>query len=783
MPRKKKKKPFWKSHLLKDIIAIFLSLGAVIIFLSFSHKSGYIGEILNQKVFNIAFGLGRYFLPFLLLVLAWFLSKTEGNKYKHTHLIGAILAIISICGLIHTNIDLNQMVNYAQQGLGGGYLGLIAYPIKIYIGKIATYVFFIGLLLISTFLLFNTTLAHFILIHKKLLLGLGWIGKIIWKSALIVFIKPLKKYTYDKLDIKNDYENEEEEDGDEEDEDYEDEEETDEDEDYEDEDEEYEEEDDGDEDEEDDINNDNKNSEEKNEIQNNNFKNNTNEQLDETTNSVWEKKIIIRKIPSLKLLTSKKSKPTSGDIKANAKTIKDTLAEFHIDVTMGEIKIGPTVTQYSFKPAKGIKLSRITSLTNDLALALAAHPIRIEAPIPGKSLVGIEVPNQKTAMVTFKELLTNKEFKNRKHNLMIALGKDVGGKVWFADLPKMPHMLIAGATGSGKTVCINTIIMSLLYQNTAETLRLIMVDPKRVELTLYNGIPHLLTPVITNVQQTVNALKWTISEMERRFELFSKDQSRDIQSYNRKHPDKKVPYIVFIIDELADLMSMAANEVEASIIRLAQMARAVGIHLILATQRPSVDIITGLMKANIPGRVAFSVASSVDSRTILDTPGAEKLLGRGDMLLLTAELSKPIRIQGAYISEEEVKNVVNYLKGGGIPEYDETIISRTNNSNNSNNYNQQNTDYDPLFNDAKQVIIQAGKASASLLQRKLKVGYARAARILDELEEAGIVGPANGAKPREILLKNTTNGKHEAGGELNVYNQNNNQINSDEKTE
>ncbi|OGH67916.1 MAG: hypothetical protein A3J66_00910 [Candidatus Magasanikbacteria bacterium RIFCSPHIGHO2_02_FULL_47_14] len=351
--------------------------------------------------------------------------------------------------------------------------------------------------------------------------------------------------------------------------------------------------------------------------------------------------------------------------------------------------------------------------------------------------------------------------------MMVGLGKDVGGKVWFADLPRMPHLLIAGATGSGKTVCMNTIICSLIYQNTAETLRMIMVDPKRVELTSYNGIPHLLTPVIVNTQQTINALKWTISEMERRFDLLSKVGNRDISGYNKAHPDRKLPHILFIIDELADLMATAANEVETGIIRLAQMARAVGIHLVLATQRPSVDVITGLMKANIPGRIAFSVASLTDSRTILDASGAEKLIGRGDMLLQTAELSKPVRIQGAFISEEEVKSISDYLKGDDEPIYDDSIIQKQKGAGTLSLFGGPSDDQDPLFDEAKRAILEAGKASASFLQRRLKVGYARAARILDELEEAGVIGPGDGAKPREILTTEVEVG--EPQGQFNVY--------------
>ena len=473
--------------------------------------------------------------------------------------------------------------------------------------------------------------------------------------------------------------------------------------------------------------------------------------------SPWDKKVVIKNLPPQDLLSPKRSKPTSGDIRANAETIHSTLHEFGIEVEMGEVRVGPTVTQYSLKPDKGMKLSRITALSNDLALRLAAHPIRIEAPIPGKALVGIEVPNHKAALVSLRELLESHEFIDREHNMMIALGKDVAGKVWFVDLPRMPHLLIAGATNSGKTVCINTILMSLLYQNTAETLRLILIDPKRVELTLYNGIPHLLTPVVTNVQKTVNALKWTIGEMERRFEMLSQDGSRDLASYNEKHPSMKIPRIVFVIDELADLMAAAASEVEAGIIRLAQMARAVGIHLIVATQRPSVDVITGLMKANIPARVAFSVASNIDSRTILDCPGAEKLLGRGDMLFLNAELSKPKRIQGAFVSEEELKGVVEYLNdGNATPEYDESIVEKTSGAGGTTNmFGGPADDQDPLFEEAKKLVIESGKASASLLQRRMKVGYARAARILDEMEAAGIIGPADGAKPRDILCTET----------------------------
>lgn len=453
---------------------------------------------------------------------------------------------------------------------------------------------------------------------------------------------------------------------------------------------------------------------------------------------------------ALSLLNNKVYQPTSGDIKTNLVIVQKTLENFGISVEMGEVNVGPTVTQFTLKPAEGIKLASITALHNDLALALAAHPIRIEAPIPGRSLVGIEVPNQKTALVTLRELLESDDFKKRKDNLSIVLGKNVAGKTSFASIASMPHLLIAGSTGSGKTVCINTIITSLLFQNGPEDLRFIMVDPKRVELQSYNDIPHLLTPVITDVKKAVNALRWTIGEMERRFDVLSKARKRDLISYNKSGAEP-LPYIVVIIDELADIMQTVGTEAEGLIIRLAQMARAVGIHLVLATQRPSVDVITGLIKANITSRIAFAVASQMDSRTILDTSGAEKLVGRGDMLYISSELSKPTRLQGAYVSDDEIERVVTFLKESGQPSYQDVTIKQ-NGGSVSGGDGFGNDDDDDLLASAREVVIQARKASASLLQRRLRVGYARAARLLDLLEAQGIIGPGEGAKPREVYV-------------------------------
>jgi len=469
------------------------------------------------------------------------------------------------------------------------------------------------------------------------------------------------------------------------------------------------------------------------------------------------------KKPPLSLLQGDKGTPSSGDIRANANIIKRTLENFGIMVEMGEVAIGPTVTQYTLRPAEGVKLSRIVGLSNDLSLALAAHPIRIEAPIPGKSLVGIEVPNRSIALVGLRSLLEQKAFQDALQPLLVTLGRDVAGAPVFADLARMPHLLVSGSTGSGKSVNIHTLIDSLLYRNGPDMLRFILVDPKRVELSIYNDIPHLLTPVITDAKKTVQALRWATKEMDRRYDLLSVAHARDITSYNAKigNPpaggsDKDpLPYIVIIIDELADLMSMFPREVEASIIRLAQMARAVGIHLIVATQRPSVEVITGLIKANITSRIALQVASQIDSRTILDAAGAEKLLGNGDMLFLAGDTGRPRRIQGAYVSEQEVKKIVEFLRDElpAAEHDDEIFAAKAEGEEGSDMDDSDAGDDDALYEEAKELVVAAGKASASYLQRRLRVGYARAARLLDLLEQRGIIGPSDGAKPRDVLTK------------------------------
>ncbi|NTV44873.1 MAG: DNA translocase FtsK [Candidatus Yonathbacteria bacterium] len=484
--------------------------------------------------------------------------------------------------------------------------------------------------------------------------------------------------------------------------------------------------------------------------------------------------------PPISLLSPDKGKPDVGDIKGNANIIKRTLQNFGITVEMDEISVGPTVTRYALKPAEGVKLSRIVGLQNDLGLALAAHPVRIEAPIPGKSLVGIEVPNAARSTIGLAKLLSAPEFVNSEKPLLFALGRGISGQSFFANLAKLPHMLIAGTTGSGKSVTIHAILASLIYKNGPERMRFIMIDPKRVELTMYNNIPHLLTPVITEPKKAILALKWAAKEMDRRYDILETESVRDISSYHEnvvgpaykaaknkggdsesaKLPEA-MPYIVIVIDELADIMTSYPRELESAIVRLAQMSRAVGIHLILSTQRPSVNVITGLIKANVPGRIALQVSSQIDSRTILDTGGAEKLLGAGDMLYLSSDMSQPQRIQSAYVTEGELKRVVAYLRKEYAGE-DFNDITMTDNTgkpssleeimNGSvNSGNDSGDDDDDMYEEARQTVIEAGKASTSFLQRKLKVGYARAARLMDMLEERGVVGPGEGAKPREVL--------------------------------
>ncbi len=485
--------------------------------------------------------------------------------------------------------------------------------------------------------------------------------------------------------------------------------------------------------------------------------------------------------PSLSLLNKDKGKAMAGDVKANSLTIKRTLKEFGINVEMDAVESGPAITRYSLKPAQGVRISRIVALQQELQLALKASTIRIEAPIPGKSLVGIEVPNAVRSTVGLASILKHPEYTDSPRPLLIALGKDVAGGVHFANIARMPHALIAGTTGSGKSVTIHNIIVSLLFRNSPDQLRFILVDPKRVELTLYNGIPHLLTPVITEPKKALKSLAWAVKEMARRYDILQSEgiQGLDLYHSNVYQPAKKeweakgspeeekenlpepLPYIVIILDELNDLMQAYPRELEALIVRLAQMSRAVGIHLLLATQRPSVNVITGTIKANVPTRIALNVASQIDSRTIIDQMGAEKLLGQGDMLYLSSDSPRLTRIQSAFISGEEIKKVVAYLKAQDAHLLDSIDLDEKSDGNANSFMASLNGDdvdvEDDLFEDAKQAVLEAGKASTSYLQRKLRIGYSRAARLIDILEEQGIIGPADGARPREILIGQNEN--------------------------
>ncbi len=465
-------------------------------------------------------------------------------------------------------------------------------------------------------------------------------------------------------------------------------------------------------------------------------------------NKVW-------KYPPLSLISDKIGAPADrGDIKKNAAIIEKTLDSFGIQARVAEVNGGPAVTQYALEIASGTKIAKIASLQHDIALALATRTgtVRIEAPIPGKSLVGIEVPNHSLEIVGLKSILASDELSKHKSKLAVALGRDTASSPMIVDLDRMPHVLIAGTTGSGKSVLINAIIASLLFRNSPDQLKLILIDPKRVELTNYNNIPHLLTPVITEPEKILSALKWAMAEMDRRYKLFQSVGVRNIAGYNEMSGFQALPYIVIVVDELADLMMFAPVEVEDAVTRIAQLARATGIHLVLSTQRPSVDVITGLIKANIPCRIAFNVASLVDSRVILDGPGAEKLLGRGDMLFLPPDASKPVRIQGVLLSDSEISSLINFLKSQGIaPEYTEEVtkmpLGRIGRGGGDG-------ERDSLFEEAVRTVCQYDRASASLLQRRLKVGYSRAARIIDELETAGIIGPGDGSKPRDVLVRN-----------------------------
>ncbi len=716
---------FWstvKSETKQAILAITFLVLSIIFILAAVSKAGMVGDKI-YLILSILLGIGYYLIPTFFLLLSISFFKAEEREFNKLKIFGGVLFFVSGLGLI----DLISKTYWTPKG---GYVGwAISTPLLKLFGLYASAIILVAILVISCLILFET--------------------KITIQS--IMFWKNKK--------TEDDYNNEE------------------------------------------DI----ENLKIENDEKINNIKDKKKKKIEEEENEIEEEKtkkvsrgafikaseeeelkVTPRAVgntkytpPPLSLLEDDKGRIVTGDIKANANIIKRTLQNFDIDVEMDEVSIGPSVTRYALKPAEGVKISRILGLQNDLSLALAAHPIRIEAPIPGKSLVGIEIPNSVKSTVGLSGLIGSEEFQKSEKPLMLALGKGISGKSHYANLAKMPHVLIAGATGSGKSVTIHTVITSLLYRNSPENLRFIMIDPKRVELTLYNKIPHLLTPVITDAKNTILALKWATKEMDRRYDILQSFAAKDIDSYHKNifapeikkiedlkktgkyNPENHIlpepmPYIVLVIDELADIMMTYPRELEAGIVRLAQMSRAVGIHLILSTQRPSVNVITGLIKANVPARIALQVVSQIDSRTILDATGAEKLLGAGDMLYLGGEMSKPVRIQSAFISEKEVKDIVKYLTDayrdeliGGEIDLKEVANDRSDIITGSSFDDDED---DELYEQAKEEVINVGRASTSYIQRKLRVGYARAARLIDILEQRGVIGPGDGAKPREILI-------------------------------
>lgn len=739
----------------RGVVAIFLFALSILFVLSFLSEAkimdaGILGKFLNSLA-GWLFGVGKFLSPIILVAAGIILLFRKETSFYVSKIAGLFVAFLSILGLIHIlAYDPEKMLEVAKAGEGGGFFGFfLSWVLLKLTGKVGGSVILIALTLIGIIVAFNFSLVKFIQ-------------------------KFIKKRTEEES-VEENEETEEEEDEDVSSEPLMEVEKT-------------------------------KADSQEAEIE----QDSDEEEIEKESRmtsiikkaAAWKPKTkeepkkesegLLWNLPPIELLDVANEKAQGGDVEKNAKIIQDTLKNFGIEVELGEIKTGPTVTQYSFRPAVGVKLSRITALSSDLALRLAARQVRIEAPIPGKSLVGIEVPNKTTATIRLPELLQALEFENRKSNLLLALGKDVSGNYIFGDLKKMPHLLIAGSTGSGKSVCINTILLSMLYQNSPENLKLILVDPKRVELTPYNGIPHLLADVIVENGKVLSALKWAIGEMERRYKLLQGVGSKDIASFNKKaesgemakkvntetgeiteEPIEKIPFIVIVIDELADLMASHGKEVEGAIIRLAQMARAIGIHLILSTQKPMVTVITSLIKSNIPTRIAFRVPSLMDSRTILDASGAEKLLGNGDMLFSAAEAVDLRRVQGVFVSEEEVKRVVDFIKGQKFEKIEDSLKDdieiedgqpkrdRNGNGEVSTTYSGDKIDFasiadsdneDPLYEEAKNIVIQAGKASSSLLQRRLRVGYSRAARLIDMLEENNIVGAADGAKPREVLV-------------------------------
>ncbi|WP_040306367.1 FtsK/SpoIIIE family DNA translocase [Caloramator australicus] len=717
------------NQVIYDIYGIILIAFSLLFLISIMIKpTGMIGKFFVDFFFG-AVGLGAYILPFITILIGIAMILNKSSLKIRQRFISIVFAIYSLLLLGHLRYSNNFKAKKLTQRIyeayklginkkGGGIISeLVDFPLLLLFGEIGSYIFII-----------SSILVFLVLATEKPV-----------KDILLFLIQPFKKINIKKKEK------------------------------------EIESFDDDlhDKDEEKATNNDLLNDEKVN-VQNTNVNNEASYKDDfigvneRSVNKAKEKiKInlsaenistcnIKYTFPPIELLNENRTKINGNDKKEllmSARSLEETLASFGIDAKVTQVTKGPSVTRYELHPGVGVKVSKIVNLSDDIALNLAAPSVRIEAPIPGKSAIGIEVPNKEVTPVYLREVIESDEFQQFNSSLAFALGKDISGRCIVADIAKMPHLLIAGATGSGKSVCINTLITSLIYKSSPNDVKMLLIDPKVVELSVYNGIPHLIIPVVTEPRKAASALEWAVSEMTSRYKLFADNNVRNIESYNKLmedvSPENKLPKIVIIIDELADLMMVAPNEVEDSITRLAQMARAAGIHLVIATQRPSVDVITGVIKANIPSRISFAVSSQIDSRTILDMAGAEKLLGRGDMLFLPIGENKPIRIQGAFISEKEVENIVEYLKKTFNTEYDMDIMEKIKEGKEiANNYD----DNDELLPQAIELAIDLGQISASMLQRRFRIGFNRAARLIDEMEKRGIIGPQDGSKPRQVLI-------------------------------
>ncbi|MBM7623448.1 FtsK/SpoIIIE family DNA translocase [Sporohalobacter salinus] len=704
-----------------ELLGIFLIVLAILLGISFYFKStGLVGEVLTQG-FKVILGDGAYIVPFIFLI--WGVNLVRDRDFEITgRLIGFLLLFLVMLTLLHFESAAKSEFSFALQGKGGGIAGaVILYILRRSLEDLGAYIVLGALSLIGILLVTDLFLATILkqVAERFTKLITDFKEKLYQlKTRLQKKIMP-KKMEKEKSDTTKETKNNKNE-----------------------------------------ANKSKKNNGDKQKTKKDkssqlNKEKSKGDNLQEVKQpELFAEELEVKEneyiLPPLSLLQRVQMGSSSEVNQADGELLERTLDNFGVDAEVVDVSFGPTVTRYEVHPAPGVKVSRISSLSNDIALALAASDVRIEAPIPGKAAVGIEVPNQEQIMVSLREILESDIFQDFNSKLGIALGKDITGESIVADLSEMPHLLVAGATGSGKSVCINSIISSLLYRGSPDEIKLMLIDPKKVELNIYDKIPHLIAPVVTDPKKAASALKWVVQEMENRYELFADSGAKGIESYNRQlsedEADQKIPYVVVIIDELSDLMMVAADAVEDAICRLAQMARAAGIHLIIATQRPSVDVITGVIKANIPSRISFAVSSQADSRTILDTGGAEKLLGKGDMLFSPVGSQQGTRVQGAFVSEREVKNLVKYIKRQDNPEYAEKLAEIK-----DKDITIETDDKDELYEKAVKIAVTE-RASISLLQRKLRIGYTRAARLIDTMEEEGIVGEHRGSKAREVLI-------------------------------